>query len=70
MPVSRIVPEHGSELKAVAVRARAVRVSDAYRNICFIGFSFVDLISAFVCFSFGILVPEIRGEVPKNFQDN
>jgi hypothetical protein len=70
MPVSRMVPEHGSGLEAVAVRARAVRISDVYRNMCFMELSFVGVISAFGCFSFSILVPGIRGEVPKNFQDN
>jgi hypothetical protein len=44
MPVSRIVQKHGSGLEAVAVRARAVRVSDVYRNMRFIGFSFVGVI--------------------------
>jgi hypothetical protein len=44
MPVSRMVPEHGSGLEAVDVRARAVTASDAYKNMYFMGFSFVGMI--------------------------
>jgi hypothetical protein len=70
MPVSRIVPEHGSGFEAVAVRARAVTASDAYRNMRFMGFPFVDVIFCVWMFLIQYSVPGIRGEVPEIFKDN
>jgi hypothetical protein len=69
MPVSRIVPEHGSGFEAVAVRARAVTVSAAYRNMCFMGFLRGVIFSVWM-FLIQYPVPGIRGEVPEIFQDN